>query len=578
MNHSKLKPVWLKAAVLGCLWASSEIVLGSFLHNLRIPFSSNLLTGIGIVLVVSVGHIWRERGLIWRAGLVCALMKSLSPSAVIFGPMIAIFTEALLIEISIVIFRRSWIGWLLAGALAMSWNLAHMLLNKLLFYGMDLVDIYATLISFLEKQLSFRLESLWGPVLAAFSVYVLLGMLTAAAGIFIGRKLRRTGAVTMSLKAEKIKSKYLRGTVPDFPWSGWWLAFILISLPASMAVAPFLPFPWSLAGFVIFISVVISRYRRALQPLKKLRFWMSFIVITFLAGGLLGYLSLNSLWLGLITGLEMNVRAAAMITGFAALGTELKSPAVKKILHRRRTGQLVLSLETAVETLPLVISNLPDLKSIFRRPFSVLSQLVSQAGFWLERLEIKSLSRKKICIISGPLHMGKTTFTSDILGSLEKSGLKATGFLSPAVFENQQRTGFDLLLLPERERIPFSRIRTGENDLRIGQYAVDQNAYDRAVHKLQHASESHCDLVVIDEIGPWELENQGWASAINHLMKESDLPMIWVVREQILDRVLAYWSPSEPLIIRITKDRPEDVLMDIKNLISSDHSKENPVI
>ena len=87
MNPDRqLSITWLKAAVLGCLWASSEIVLGSFLHNLHVPFSSIFLTSIGVILIVSISYKWKDRGLIWRAGLICALMKSVSPSAVIFGP------------------------------------------------------------------------------------------------------------------------------------------------------------------------------------------------------------------------------------------------------------------------------------------------------------------------------------------------------------------------------------------------------------------------------------------------------------------------------------------------------------
>jgi len=74
-------------------------VLGSFLHNLKVPFSGNILTAIGIIILISVSYIWKEKGLFWRAGLICAIMKTMSPSAVIFGPMIAIFSEAMLLEI-----------------------------------------------------------------------------------------------------------------------------------------------------------------------------------------------------------------------------------------------------------------------------------------------------------------------------------------------------------------------------------------------------------------------------------------------------------------------------------------------
>ena len=91
---------WLKASVAGSMWAASEIVIGSFMHNLRLPFSGSILTAIGIIILISLNLQWKEKGLFWRAGVVCATMKTLSPSAVIFGPIIAILTEALLIEIS----------------------------------------------------------------------------------------------------------------------------------------------------------------------------------------------------------------------------------------------------------------------------------------------------------------------------------------------------------------------------------------------------------------------------------------------------------------------------------------------
>ena len=87
------------ASIIGTIWAASEIVLGSFLHNLKVPFSGNILTAIGIIILISVSYIWKEKGLFWRAGLICAIMKTMSPSAVIFGPMIAIFSEAMLLEI-----------------------------------------------------------------------------------------------------------------------------------------------------------------------------------------------------------------------------------------------------------------------------------------------------------------------------------------------------------------------------------------------------------------------------------------------------------------------------------------------
>ncbi len=98
-----LETIWLKAAVVGGLWASVEIIVGSFLHNLRIPLSGSILAFFGVVLLIAFYKNWPDKGLIWRAGLICALMKSISPSAVILGPMIGIFLEALLLQLSITV-------------------------------------------------------------------------------------------------------------------------------------------------------------------------------------------------------------------------------------------------------------------------------------------------------------------------------------------------------------------------------------------------------------------------------------------------------------------------------------------
>ena len=122
MGH-RLSEKWIKASIAGTIWAASEIVLGSFLHNLRVPFTGNILTAIGLVILISISYTWTDKGLFWRAGLICALMKTMSPSTMIFGPMIAIFTESLLLELSVRLLGKTIPGYIIGSMLAMSWVL-----------------------------------------------------------------------------------------------------------------------------------------------------------------------------------------------------------------------------------------------------------------------------------------------------------------------------------------------------------------------------------------------------------------------------------------------------------------------
>ena len=189
-SNNKLSEKWIKASIIGTIWAASEIVLGSFLHNLKVPFSGNVLTTIGLIILISVSYIWTEKGLFWRAGLICSIMKTMSPSAVIFGPMIAIFSEAALLEISVRLFGKTIVGYILGAMLAMSWNLFHRIMNYIIFYGLNIVQLYTDLIKFAQKQFNIHFDIVWLPIIILLVIYCILGLISAVIGIKVGHNIK----------------------------------------------------------------------------------------------------------------------------------------------------------------------------------------------------------------------------------------------------------------------------------------------------------------------------------------------------------------------------------------------------
>jgi hypothetical protein len=182
---------WLKASILGTTWAASEIVFGSFLHNLRVPFSGNILTAVGLIILISSSFKWKEEGLFWRAGLICAIMKSMSPSAIIIGPMVAIFTESLLLEGSVRLMGKTWLGFAIGSILAMIWTLIQKILNLLLFYGADLIEVYKSLMHMAQKQLQVQTDLVWTPLAIMLVIEIILGVLASYIGIRAGRNLEK---------------------------------------------------------------------------------------------------------------------------------------------------------------------------------------------------------------------------------------------------------------------------------------------------------------------------------------------------------------------------------------------------
>ena len=170
--RTEIDSVWLKAAVVGGLWASFEIVVGSMLHNLHLPFSGTILAAFSVILMISFIQVWNVRGLIWRAGIICGLMKSLSPSAVILGPMTGIMMEAVFMDILLYLLGKNFIGYLFAGIAALLSTILHKLISLFILYGRDLVTIYINLFNFLERQLQMEFASPKGLILIIILVYI----------------------------------------------------------------------------------------------------------------------------------------------------------------------------------------------------------------------------------------------------------------------------------------------------------------------------------------------------------------------------------------------------------------------
>ncbi|MFA5972437.1 MAG: nucleoside-triphosphatase [Lentimicrobiaceae bacterium] len=561
MNPERhLSITWLKAAVLGCLWASSEIVLGSFLHNLRVPFTSIFLTSIGIILLVSVSFQWNDRGLIWRSGLICALMKSVSPSAVIFGPMIAILVEAFLLEFSVRVIGKNMVGFIIGSLLAMSWNFIQKIANYLIFYGFNIVDLYASLVKFAEKQLQMHFSTVWMPVITLWIFYLFFGLLSAAIGIYIGKTALAKGVPMMSSDKKRMAEIKSKRQTPDIRYSLLWLSFNFLAMILVLLLMNSAGIPWWLLTGLLIIIVWAIRYRNSLKPLLKPKFWILFIAITMLSSFLFTKFQSAQLTItdGLLVGLQMNFRAALMIVGFSVVGKELSNPVVRSFFYRSSFRQLPLALEIAFETLPFVVANLPSLNDIFKKPLTVLRQIVAQSEYWLEKVALTMKKKSNVIIITGEIGSGKTSLISGISVRLKESGILAGGIIAPAVFEGDQKTGYKIIDISNYIEMQLSQINEIDGMARVGKYFFFPEAIEFGRDALTVANNQHLKILLIDEIGAWELQGQGWAGSLNELIINCNMPLIITVRKSFLDLVIENWMFQKPLVIEakdITADK-----------------------
>lgn len=566
MTTKTINNIWLKASILGCLWASSEIVLGSFLHNLRIPFTGNILTSIGIILMVSVGQVWRERGLFWRAGLVCALMKSISPSAIIFGPMIAIFTESLIMEASTVLFRKRAVSFLIGSSLAMLWNLAQLLIGYVITYGSNIIFLYEKLAKYFQHQLDISSNNYWWPVFIIAVFYLLAGFAAGSIGLYVGRKsgnLSKTDA--KSINVDTTEFIHRKDNKAEGSFSLLLLFCNLALIITALSIFNFKNILYSAIAVFVVVTFWIIKYPNVLRPLKKPGFWIFLLVTTSLSALLFSGFDTNN-YQGWIIGAEMNLRAVLLILGFAVIGRELRNPIISKWLFSAGFKQLPTALELAFESLPAVITYMPSWKQITRKPISSFNIYVQIADEQLKAQELRINNRKKIIIITGETGRGKTSFLEKIIPMLKQSGFSVYGFIARACFDNEIKSGYILEDINSGVKINLIKTEDFNGAIKFRKYYFSADGIAQGNAIIESASTFYSNsILVIDEIGPMELKGLGWSESLNKLTALQQYQTIWVVRKQILEDVINQWNLTDPVVIDISETSPETANEKISN-------------
>lgn len=564
-----LSETWIKASIAGTMWAASEIVLGSFLHNLRVPFSGNILTAIGIVILVSVGHIWNDRGIFWRAGLICALMKTMSPSAIIFGPMIAIFSESLLLELPVRIFGRSIAAYLLGAILAMSWNLFQKIANYIIIYGSNIIEVYNNLLRWAQKQLEIHTDIVWLPIIFLLVIFAVFGLIAGMTGIMVGRKMLRHPDPEFSSPVNGTDAGISRKPETEFSYSLAWLFFDILLMIFAFLIIYHTPwYVWTLviSGMVLVWSV---RYKRAMRQLSKPKFWLFFVFVTLLTafaftvakGGDISWQQ------GLLTGIQMNFRAVVIVVGFASLGTELYNPAIREFFQKTAFKNVPLALELSVESLPLFISSIPDLKSLLKKPVSIFYNVISQADRRLSEIRDKKQEKRKIFIVCGPRGKGKTSFVRKVIELLRGQNLQVSGIIAEALTDGPESGGYDIVNLETGERMAFMRKEDKYGNDRIGRFYICPEGLEGGKALFAGLVSARTDIVVIDEAGRLELRGGGWCDSITDLLGKSEHNILMTVRREFVERIRKKWNLENVIVFDIAKTDPgKAVSVIIKNI------------
>lgn len=570
--YKPLNTTWLKASVIGSLWAAFEIIVGSFLHNLHLPFSGTFLGAFSVFLLIAFFQVWDDKGVLLRAGIICALMKSLSPSAVILGPMIGIFTEALIIWLMIAVSGKNLIAYILGGSLAVASALLHKIVSLLILYGLDLVKIFEGVYYWAAKQL--RMEDIppGRLILGILLIYLSVGGIAALLGYLAGKRYR--GGTPQGFKP--LEGSFTpRNELFSLSTKRHYSILLLISHLIIIIICLWLlnksSFYIYLPASAIYLTSCSFWYRKSLQYFKKIGFWLQFFLITFIAAFLLESYSAGQFfsWNGLIIGLKMNLRAIIIMVGFTAISAELKNPLIRSLMYDKGLANLYQSLSLAFSALPEIVSGMPGIKLLIRERKTFMNYLFNMSDHLLARFDIELKTRPDIIIITGDVGAGKTTFVEALTKLLIHNEFKINGFTAPGIFSDGTKKGFFLRDLSSHHTYPLASKTEKDGWIRYGHYYFDTGVIRIGNELLVQTCPDKTDLVVIDEVGPLEMSDQGWAPAVDFLCREIRIPQLWVVRKSLVKKASRKWNVGDVYVFDIKEVTMDDVFRTLLKI----HSK-----
>lgn len=159
-------------------------------------------------------------------------------------------------------------------------------------------------------------------------------------------------------------------------------------------------------------------------------------------------------------------------------------------------------------------------------------------------------------VITGWRGSGKTSLCSLIVEAAHRAGWSVSGVLSPAVFKEGQKGAIlieDLCTGERRQMARWPETRSpgkvclDENPFDPGwkpHWVIDKEVMDWGEGVLSRIR--WCDLLVVDELGPFELVRaEGWISGLRLVDEKNYRLVLVVVRPELRRVALQRWPHAE---------------------------------
>ena len=211
----------------------------------------------------------------------------------------------------------------------------------------------------------------------------------------------------------------------------------------------------------------------------------------------------------------------------------------------------VIDQIVSIPNIPDVIS--PSIVSTGTNYTWIYSQMSVQDK--IIHLQFYSMEKQKIIIITGKKGSGKTTLAYEYIEVLKKKGVKIGGIITRS--DDTKRYGKKLSysvvdIVSNEERELLTSVKIFDKSMKVGRFYINQEGMSWAKKKIVAALEK-CRAVMIDELGPAELQGFGYAGIAKELINGYKGLIIFIVRIELLEQMCLYLQcdPEITLVVDV---------------------------
>lgn len=173
----------------------------------------------------------------------------------------------------------------------------------------------------------------------------------------------------------------------------------------------------------------------------------------------------------------------------------------------------------------------------------------------------------QVFIVTGEKAGGKTAFIKKLIHNLREKEIKLVGFYSEGHWDNNIRSGFDLVDINSGNRIGLCKNKAIKGWIAISHFWFNPEAIEVGTSILENYSAATPELIVVDEVGKLEAEQEVWYKSVSATLHNTQLPLLLSIRKQFIDLITEKFCINNVITFDIENNTPGKVSNRIINLI-----------